>query len=437
MRFLNYLRSLFSLEENGDIADYFGKILPKLTIVLLAEQLILTYFDKENPENFFVTAFVCFVLLCILIIRNQTNVLNIKNSSYYIYSLAIVGLSIWWFYTDGLNGATGYYFSFMLFSSIALFEKKHHKYTIGFSLAIYILLAIAHFAFPSVVHPYGSKTLEQLDIISASLFSMICVVMGFSYIKNAYEEKQKQLIEKVEYQERLNEELDNFVYKTSHDLRSPLTSCMGLIDIARNSKDIDEIHRYLAFQQKSLEKMDKFINDILYYSRNQRLDISNEKVSFSETYEDVIEQIKFLKGSERMDFRFTQKTERLCYTDSLRMQMVIKNIVSNAIYYQDMAKEKPYLHLTIDFDEVNKLWLLSFADNGQGISAAILPRIFDMFYRGNTQAEGSGVGLYIVKQVIHKLNGEVTCTSEYGLGSTFSLYFPDTSPLHFEGEHKM
>jgi signal transduction histidine kinase len=100
------------------------------------------------------------------------------------------------------------------------------------------------------------------------------------------------------------------------------------------------------------------------------------------------------------------------------MKVIFNNIISNAIYYHDL-KNNPFveIHLSRDVDSL----IISIEDNGSGIKKEYLPKIFDMFYRGTSDSEGSGLGLYIVKGILKKLNGSIAVESEIGKGSKFTI----------------
>ena len=102
--------------------------------------------------------------------------------------------------------------------------------------------------------------------------------------------------------------------------------------------------------------------------------------------------------------------------------MIINNLFSNAIKYADPEKERKWISVNFKMHE-NDGWELSVEDNGLGIGQEHLDEIFDMFYRANETSDGSGLGLYITKETINKLNGAITVNSEIGKGTTMRLAF--------------
>lgn len=276
---------------------------------------------------------------------------------------------------------------------------------------------------PGLCLTYSNDTIRRIDIFSAMMFSSIVVILGFRFLKKLYQKKETELIYQYETEKKLNEELDNFVYRTSHDLRAPVSSCLGLIDIALGSQDIEEVHRYLQLQQKSLVRMDKFITDVLHYSRNHRIETNVLPINLEQIFGEMMEQVTYSKQAEGIIFSFENKSDKPFYSDALRLQMIFNNLISNAIRYHDRKKTNPFLQVIADFKENE--WQISFQDNGIGIAPDVLPKIFEMFYRGTKQSDGSGVGLYIVKQALEKINGRIECESSLGIGTIFTIYLPE------------
>ena len=108
-------------------------------------------------------------------------------------------------------------------------------------------------------------------------------------------------------------------------------------------------------------------------------------------------------------------------SDAYRLKVVFSNLISNAIKYHDLAKDKPYILISCD---KNHGYHINVEDNGIGIPEEHQSKIFDMFYRAHDRSEGSGLGLYIVKETLTKIGGQISVASEHGKGSTFSITLP-------------
>ena len=130
-----------------------------------------------------------------------------------------------------------------------------------------------------------------------------------------------------------------------------------------------------------------------------------------------------MPGFDLLDVKVSIRHQTEFKTDYYRMSVVMNNLISNAIKYLDRNKQKPFLGITVNDD--NEKALLWVQDNGMGIDNSLIPKIFDMFFRANTERDGSGLGLYIVKEAMQKLQGTIDIESELGEGTMFDLEIPN------------
>jgi signal transduction histidine kinase len=262
----------------------------------------------------------------------------------------------------------------------------------------------------------------MFNIIVNFSVALPATVMSVYLLININHYNALQLVERNEQLKKTNTELDRFVYSTSHDLRAPLTSLMGLINITTECNDPQEFRRYLGMMKDRVHSLDKFIKDITDYSRNNRLEISHEKVKLVALAEEVWESLKFSPEAKRITFHIDISDEIIVDSDKNRLKVIISNLVSNAIRYHDERKEQQYIRLHAELRD--RVFYLKVEDNGQGIAEEYHSRIFDMFYRANEQSKGSGLGLYIVKEALMKLSGTIDLISAPGIGSTFIVKLP-------------
>ncbi|MGF1534737.1 MAG: PAS domain S-box protein [Bernardetiaceae bacterium] len=244
-------------------------------------------------------------------------------------------------------------------------------------------------------------------------------------LEERYEAEQMlnaQLTTQNEELSRTNTELDTFVYRVSHDLRAPLTSAMGLIHIATNTREIDEIYRYLQLQNKSLQKLDDFIQEIVHYSRNARLEIVPTRIDFRQMIAEIWEQLRFADHRLNCEIEIVDEQTDF-YTDDRRLNIILSNLLSNAIRYAHPYRDQPCVRVCVQISAGEAR--LDITDNGQGIKADYLDKIFDMFFRATDRGQGSGLGLYIVKEAIRKLHGTIEVSSTFDVGTTFEVRLPN------------
>jgi PAS domain S-box-containing protein len=222
-----------------------------------------------------------------------------------------------------------------------------------------------------------------------------------------------------------NFELDQFVYKTSHDLRAPLTTIMGLVTILKNEKNEATKANYINLIESRVYKLDTFIKSMLDYSRNTRTATNIEKINIEALLRECIGELEYMRHFERLHIML-QTGETEIYSDVFRLKIIFSNLISNAIKYQDYNKKES--RLTIDVQPAGQQVIITFTDNGVGIDQAYQDRIFNMFFRAAEQSEGSGLGLYIVKQAAAVLNGSIQLNSEAGRGTQFIITLPVRTP---------
>jgi len=252
------------------------------------------------------------------------------------------------------------------------------------------------------------------------------IVRDISERKKSEEENrtlQLTLQEKNDDLVKINTELDRFVYSASHDLRAPIASLLGLIEVAKMEQDLDNVRQLLDLQKKSLMRMDRFIKDIVDHSRNTRLQVVAEPVDFELMVNNALEQLQFMEKFHRIRKDVIIEQATVFYTSSARIDIVLNNLFSNALKYADLGKDDPYLRVRIKVKDNQAEICIS--DNGEGIPSEAQPKIFEMFYRGSRNGSGSGLGLYIVKEAIQKLKGTIKVSSEFAKGTEFIVTLPD------------
>jgi signal transduction histidine kinase len=233
----------------------------------------------------------------------------------------------------------------------------------------------------------------------------------------------KELESRSEELARLNRELDSFVYSVSHNLRAPMRSILGLLNISRMENDLDKIHAYHNLMEKSIQKLDKNLIEILEYSRTSRQDLKLETVDVKGIIDDAFEKIEFMNGNERIRKEIVVEQTVPFINDAYRLSVVLNNLASNAVKYQDYSKRESFIRIHVKVDS-QQLFLV-ITDNGIGIEKKSLPEIFKMFSRATNKAEGVGLGLYIVKEAVELMKGEITVSSILTEGTSFRITIPN------------
>lgn len=221
---------------------------------------------------------------------------------------------------------------------------------------------------------------------------------------------------------KTNQELDRFVYSASHDLKAPLSSMLGLIEIAQRTDDPEEVKACLAMMKGRVKNLDEFILEIINYSRNSRLEIHKEPVDLLALTKEVVDNLKYAEGFEQIYFKYNFPPDLKIKTDRGRLRVVLNNLISNSLKYHDSTKDNQVVEVNA-YQESNYLKMM-VKDNGIGIAAEHQTKIFEMFYRASEKSKGSGLGLYIVQETIQKMNGKIKVASDVGVGTSFEIEVP-------------
>lgn len=225
---------------------------------------------------------------------------------------------------------------------------------------------------------------------------------------------------------KTNTELDRFVYSVSHDLRSPLTSILGLISfIEEESLETDTLE-HIGMIRNSVNRLDEFIKNILSYSRNNRTGLDVVQIPLQKTTSEIVDLLRSIKEAEEILFEIDIKEQHPFYSDKLRLNTLLENLISNAIKYHKTDQTDSFIKIVGQSDP-EKLFL-SISDNGIGIASKHQDKIFDMFFRISSQSNGSGIGLYIVKDTVQILQGSIEVHSEEGKGTTFNIILKNLKP---------
>ena len=218
-----------------------------------------------------------------------------------------------------------------------------------------------------------------------------------------------------------NFELDSFVYRASHDLKAPLNSLMGLIALTQMEELPEQVTEYLSLMDKSVVKLNTFIQKLNEFSRISRLELGTEEINLREMVDEAMESLKYMEGSERVRLEYNQEGDGFIFADKFHLEIVMGNLLSNAIKYQDYQKDDPFISIQLKKEE--RKTVIEVADNGIGIPKKFQDQLFGLFFRASNQAFGSGLGLYIIKHTLRKLGWELELDSDEGVGTTIRMVF--------------
>jgi PAS domain S-box-containing protein len=219
-----------------------------------------------------------------------------------------------------------------------------------------------------------------------------------------------------------NKELELFIYKASHDLRGPLASILGLTMLLKHEKDAKEVQNYTDMIDTSAKKLDTILLTLIKSMQIRDTKNFEDKIDFEALLNEILQRFKGYDEFSLIEIIKNISIKGNIVSNKLILESIFQNIIENAIKYQNPETLNPYLKISII--ETEKEIQIVFEDNGVGIDSLAIDKIFDMYYRGSSKAKGTGLGLYLVKNGVEKLNGNIKVESELGKGIKFIITLP-------------
>jgi len=220
------------------------------------------------------------------------------------------------------------------------------------------------------------------------------------------------------------DELETFVYKSSHDLRSPISTVLGLLNLAESEcNDPVKMANYIAMIKQQTVKLDLVIKNVVETASIRKKDKIIQLIDFKTKIDSVKSALSDMQGFKKIRFIEEINVKQKFYCDRHLLRTVFQNLIDNAIKYRNDSRIDSYIKIKIE-DENGGIKIM-VSDNGMGIPEKLQKDVFKMFFRATDKASGAGLGLYTVKHAIKRLGGHISLQSEEKTGTTFSVYLPN------------
>ncbi|MBC5774629.1 PAS domain-containing sensor histidine kinase [Pontibacter sp. KCTC 32443] len=218
-------------------------------------------------------------------------------------------------------------------------------------------------------------------------------------------------------------DLDMFMYRASHDLKSPLAAMKGVLELANSKASYPEMKTYLEMLGKSHSLLSTTVNDLISLTRISQKEVEKIHICLNSFIHEIAEALKLLPQAAHIKIKVCVQESIAVEADEGLLRAVLQNLICNAIVHHYREGEDRFVLVTVlnQFKNV----LIEVTDNGPGIPKSIQDKIYDMFFRGNLKAGGSGLGLFIVKQAIEKMGATLELVSDEQVGTTFSVIIPN------------
>ena len=215
---------------------------------------------------------------------------------------------------------------------------------------------------------------------------------------------------------KINQRLDSIIYAITHDFRAPLLASIGLLQLPEPL-----MHSQVPDVLQTLKKLDRTIVHLNELSKNEKVELKITALDLSALIQEIYTNYQIIYGVN-IPLELDIDSTAPFYSDAFRIRTILNNLISNALKY---SKAKPDSYVAIRIQISEQECHLSVSDNGEGIDQKNLEDIFKLFFRASTKSQGSGIGLYVIREMIHFLKGTISVTSEKGVGTTFSLTIPN------------
>ena len=348
-------------------------------------------------------------------------------------------------FADNDHGRNGVHTFFICNAvvSFTLFNFKLIRYAVFFSILPLVLFIIAYSIDLRLVEPVpmNEGLMHNYFITTFTISFTACLLIVYFHLRTSHSTEikliksidkrrhaDKRLRAKNKLLMKANKELDLFSYSVSHDLRSPLCTIMGLVNIYKLTPNPEEKTAVVDLINNHAVALDTLIRNILHYSNNSKLGTTMQMVDLKSSIESVLEELRAMNRFDDVKVEIDIQPNTLVKTDQQRFKIILSNLISNSIKYSDPSKDS---FISIHYSQHNGNHELSVRDNGIGISKDHSKNIFNMFYRAHDESKGAGLGLYIVRETVQRMGGKVSVDSKPGKGSTFSFVLPSSEEHMF------
>ena len=217
-----------------------------------------------------------------------------------------------------------------------------------------------------------------------------------------------------------NNELEIFIYKASHDLRGPLASIIGLVNVSNFEIKDGLAKEYMNMIGSSTQKLDDTLKELVKTMKIKDTARFDDLIDFRDLIEAKLSEFKYFKGYELLTITTNIKVFDNFYSNKFLIETILHNLIENSIKYQSVCEPKAFLKINVLENDKNDIHII-IEDNGIGIKSSVQGLIFDMYYKAVETSKGSGLGLYLVKKCVEKLDGEIELKSTPGKGSIFTI----------------
>lgn len=265
----------------------------------------------------------------------------------------------------------------------------------------------------SLQHAEILEVQQQLEEVNEELLT-------FNHqLENMVQERTAKIEQANQAYKEAKEELEVFMYRISHDFRGPLATLAGLAMIGRNETQDATAHLFFSKTEHTVYKLGRLLDKLSMVYLISNKTIQNQEIDFRMMLQNIAEQVSLGKSDTQLkvnvqDFRFV--------SDAEIVNIILYNLLENAYQFQNPEADCHQINVTIQ--KAEKVAQIIVEDNGMGIPREFQERMFDMFFRASETSQGNGLGLYIVKKAVEKLEGTIAVESQENRFTRFVVELP-------------
>lgn len=269
---------------------------------------------------------------------------------------------------------------------------------------------------------------EQTNLQRYLIYSGVGLLLIFALILYREFVRKRKLSKVLEWRvynrtrelRKANKELNTYIYKSSHDLRTPLTSIKSLLRLLKTEEHNASTSKYHGLIDGCAEQMDDILINLSRAVDYKKVEISVVKIDFNKLQADLLG--KEISNPDKINIEWKISEKVPFYSDAKLLKVILSKTIGNALNYRKGMSDD-YCKITITTDSQGAI--LAIEDNGVGISEKVRTTVFDMFVKGSNKSKGAGLGLYLVKIAMDKLKGKVTVESKVDVGSKLIFQLPN------------
>lgn len=224
---------------------------------------------------------------------------------------------------------------------------------------------------------------------------------------------------------KAKEIINEFIYSCSHAMRGPLKSITGLINLLQNDMNAgkEAPEKYCLLIMQCVSEMEAVLKQLEQSLENSKKNLTIEPVDLEYLVNDVVGEVKKATGITDINFNIQIEQTAYFYSDINCFRLILSNLISNAVNFNDDLKEHKFIDVLVN--ATKRSCSIHVNDNGIGIASDAQDKIFQLFYRGSEKSAGSGVGLYVVHEIVKKMGGSISVNSASMAGSNFFVWIPN------------